>query len=109
MTEPPDPSAGWWADHLEELDREIARLATLCQVRILDLGVMERVLRNDAGVCGTHNPAAFTKLHHLLMMHFAMREKSVHAVGAVNTAAIEKDIIERLTKAHPELGQWPPA
>jgi len=34
---------GWWAKNLDEIDREIARLATICNVRILDPGVIERV------------------------------------------------------------------
>ena len=35
---------GWWAENLDLLDREIARMATLCEVRILDPQVMKRVL-----------------------------------------------------------------
>ena len=49
MTEPQDPFAVvWWAAKLDDLDQEIARLAQLCQVRILDPGVIERVVRKDA-------------------------------------------------------------
>jgi hypothetical protein len=109
MAEHADLPADWWADNLEDLDREIVRLATLCQVKILDLGAMERVLRNDAAVCGTSNPAAFAKLRQMLMMHLALREKSLEALGEAKTVAIEREIIERLSKSYPELGQWPPA
>ena len=110
MTEPQDPFAvAWWAEKLDDLDREIARLAYLCQVRILDPGVIERVLRNDAAVCGMANPVAFAKLHNLLMMHLAIREKSADALGQAQTAGIEADIVARLKKSFPELGNWPPA
>ena len=94
-----------WAENLEELDREIARLATLCQVKILDRGVAARLLRRDASVCGAENPRAFARLHDLLIFHLALREKSVGAVGALRTAAIEDYIVERLAKSFPDLGK----
>lgn len=96
----------WWADNLEELDREIARLATLCQVKILEPGVIARLLRKDASVCGTDNALAFARLHDLLMVHLALREKSAAAIGPAHTAAIEDHIIERLAKLFPDLGKW---
>jgi hypothetical protein len=110
MTKPQDPFAiAWWAEKLDDLDREIARLAQLCQVRILDPGVIERVLRKDTAVCGTANPVAFTKLRDLLMMHLAIRDKSADALGQAQTAGIEADIVERLRKSFPDLGNYPPA
>ena len=98
-----------WAKNLGELDREIARLALLCQVRILDPGIIERVLQKDTSVCGTPNPLAFARLHGMLMMHFAIREKAADALGQVQTVVIEDYIIERLKKSFPDSGEWPPA
>jgi hypothetical protein len=91
-----DLPSGWWADNLEELDTEIARLAVICGVRILEPGVVQRVLQKDASVCGSPNPPAFAKLHGLLMVHFAIRAKSVDVLGASQTAAIETYVVERL-------------
>lgn len=110
MSEQQDPFlVGWWAENLDALDREIARLATLCEVQILDLEVMRRVLRRDASVCGAANPLAFRKLHDLLMLHMAIRQKSVGTVGEARTAAIEDYIIERIKKSFPNVtGKWPP-
>ena len=100
----------WWEKNLDELDHEIARMALLCQVKVLEPGVIERVLKNDASVCGTHDALAFEKLRNLLMMHFKIREKSVDAVGQALTAQIEAHIIERLRKPFGDLvGKWPPA
>jgi len=59
-------------------------------------------------VCGTANPVAFAKLHDILMMHLAIRQKSADALGQVQTAVIEADIVERLKKSFPDLGKWPP-
>jgi hypothetical protein len=100
----------WWAKNIDELDREIGRLASLCEVRILDPGVIERVLRKDASVCGTANPAAFAKLRDMLMLYFAIRRKTVEAVGELQTSQIEAHVIEQLRSRFADLlGKWPPA
>jgi hypothetical protein len=111
MTDQKDPVyRALWTEDLEEVDREIVRLATLCQVRVLEPGVIGRVLKNDASVCGTANPVAFRKLHDLLMLHLAIREKAVESFGQAQAAAIEDYVIERLRKSFPDLpGRWPPA
>lgn len=111
MTEQKDKSAiAWWAKNLEELDYEIARMALLCQVKLLDPGVIDRVLKKDASVCGVHNSVAFEKLRNLLMMHFAIREQAVEALGQVQTQQIEAYIVERLRKPFGDLiGKWPPS
>ena len=98
----------WWAKNLDELDREVARLALLCRVKILEPGVVERVLHKDASVCGTENPLAFAKLHDMLMMHFAIHKKSVEALGTAQTAQIEALVIERLKKPFAELLEGSP-
>ena len=67
MAEQHDPlQIAWWVKNIDELDREIGRLCVLCQVRILDPGVIERVLKKDASVCGTSNPSAFARARTLL-------------------------------------------
>jgi hypothetical protein len=85
-----------WAKHFGEIDREIAQLAALCKVPLLDPGVIERVLKKDTLVCGTQNPRAFDKLRSLLMMHYSVRDKAVVALGEQETMAIMNEIIERL-------------
>jgi hypothetical protein len=104
MTEHHDPDLMlWWEKNLDELDREVARLALLCRVKILEPGVVERVLHKDASVCGTENPVAFAKLHDMLMLHFAIWQKSAEAIGAAKTAQLEAHIIERLKKPFADL------
>jgi hypothetical protein len=111
MTEQQDQlQIAWWAKNIDELDREIGRLCAICQVRILDPGVIERVLKKDASVCGTSNPVAFAKLHDMLMFYFVNRKKSVNAVGELQTEQIEAHIVEELRKRFADLlGKWPPA
>lgn len=104
-----DLPIAWWAKNIEELDREIGRLCVLCQVRILDPGIIERVLEKDASVCGTPSPIAFAKLHDLLLLYFANRQKTVKAVGQTVTAQIEAHTIEELrSRFAGVLGPWPP-
>ena len=99
-----------WAMNLEQLDRQIARLAMLCQVRLLDPGVIERVLHDDRSVCGSDNRMAFTRMRDLLLMHFALLEREAEAVGQQEAAAIQEFVVERLKKSFPGLAApWPRA
>ena len=111
MVQPKGPAHSLlWAENLEEVDREIARLATICQVRILEPGVIRRALQNDTSVCGTQNPVGFKKLHDLLKLHLAIREKTVRNLGEQLTERLEEEIIARLAKTYPDLAApWPPA
>jgi hypothetical protein len=95
---------------LDDIDTEIARLALLCDVRILDPGVVERVVRKDASVCGTNNPIAFGKLHDMLALHFGVRDSAGVAHGQAQASRVEQHVIERLRARFPALaGDSPPA
>ena len=85
-----------WTKHFEEIDNEIAALAKVCQIPLLDPGVIERVLKNDATVCGAPNPPVFGKLRSLLMMHYAIRDKAVDALGATEAQALINTVVARL-------------
>jgi hypothetical protein len=85
-----------WTKHFDEIDREIAQLASLCKIPLLDPGMIERVLKNDALVCGSQNPRAFDKLRSLLMMHYSVRDRAVVALGEKETMLIMNEIVERL-------------
>lgn len=86
----------WWAKKFEDIDREIARLATICNVRILDAGAIERVLRNDAAVCGTQNQRAFDKLRAVLMMHYSVRQGALAELGPDKTRLLIEKIVTSL-------------
>ncbi len=88
----------YWATKFEDIAREIARLASICNVRILDTGVIERVLRNDASVCGMQNKAAFDKLRGLLMMHYSVRDDALEALGDEKTRLLVESIVMSLRK-----------
>jgi len=96
MSDDPSYRTQRWAKHFEEIDREIATLCLMLDVNLLDPGVIERVLRNDATVCGKSKPQAFEKMRALLMMHYLVRENAVVALGEKETLQIIGDIVERL-------------
>lgn len=88
----------FWAHNLDNVDREVARLASICKVRLLDAGVIDRVLKNDATVCGSQNAVAFDKLRNALMMHYHVRGKAVQAVGETATQEMIDEIVANLRK-----------
>lgn len=101
---------GWWERKFEELDREVGRLALICRVRLLDPGVIDRVLQGDDSVCASDNRLAFGKLRDLLRMHFVIRQKTADELGQGQTFDIESHVVERLRRSFPDLGSnWPPA
>ena len=92
----------WFRENnLDELDREVERLATICRIRILDRGIVERVRHSDELVCGADNPQVLAKLRNLLMTHFLNRQKISERLGQRHTADLESHVIERLRRASP--------
>jgi len=109
-----EPSYGTkrWTKHFEDLDLEIARLAVMMEIPILDPGVIDRILANDASVCGKEKPKAFTELRGMLQLHATDQVKAMGALGAVETQAIVRAIADRLrARLGDRLGdrQEPPA
>jgi hypothetical protein len=88
--------ARFWGRQLEGVMKEIAREAAICQVKLLDTGVIEAVLHNNPSVCGKNNPLAFKKLRDLLMMGFVVQEKAVDKLGPLETEELVKTIREHL-------------
>ena len=85
-----------WAKHFDEIDLEIARASLILQVRILDPGVIERVLSKDASVCGAYQEKEFDKLRNLLMMHYSDRAKAVVVLGPEEAMQLMRETVARL-------------
>jgi hypothetical protein len=86
----------FWGHQLDAVMGEIVREASICQVKLLDPGVVEAVLHDNPSVCGHDNPVAFKKLRELLMMGFVVREKAFERLGPMEADAIVKSIREKL-------------
>ena len=104
-----DFGAAYYSNTLSEVDREVARLASICNVRLLDPGVIERVLGNDATVCGTSNAMAFEILRYVLMMHYAVRTRAADSIGQSGANALVTQIVEELRKKFGDRLGGPPA
>jgi hypothetical protein len=101
-------SVGFWGGQLDQTADEIARLATICNVRILEAGVIERVIKGDASVCGTSNEKAFQKLRAVVGIHLAVRDKAAENVGDQATVQTMNAILEHLRKKYGDrFGQRP--
>ena len=94
----PTAQEAWIASQFENIDRELARLAGICRADLLDRAKIERVIRNDASVCGTQNPLAFGKLRELLLMHYATRTRAAAQIGEVETQAIINSVVAKLAE-----------
>jgi hypothetical protein len=99
----------YYSHTLSEVDREVARLASICNVRLLDPGIIERVLGNDASVCGTTNAIAFDKLRNVLMMHYAVRTRAAESIGQSGANALVMQVVEELRKKFGDGLGGPPA
>lgn len=94
------PNVGWWAGQLDEIDEEVARLCVICEIKILEPGVMARVIKGDDSVCGKPNKIAFKKLHDAVHIHYAVREKSSEHVGEKETQQALEAIVARLREKY---------
>lgn len=87
-----------WTHQIDDVMLEIVREAAICDVRLLDPGVIEAVLNNNDSVCGHQNPKAFKKLRDMLMLGFIMRDKAYEKLGAIETEELISSIREKLRK-----------
>jgi len=85
-----------WSKYFEEIDLQIAQLAVMCDIKVLDPGVAERILHNDTTVCGKDKPETFQKLRALLMMHYSSQEKAMVSLGADEALKLVRETVERL-------------
>ena len=86
----------WSVSNLGEVDREIVRLSELCDIRIFDAEVIERLLRDDASVCAKSNRYAFKKLRGMLMLYYHARMRAAHRLGKARATLLAQALIERL-------------
>lgn len=84
-----------WQRHLDAIGDELLRLAIACDVRLRDPGVVERIIRDDASVCGNNNPIGFRKLRALVMATFDSLNKAIDRIGPEEVKMITDAIVER--------------
>jgi len=87
-----------WTRHLEGIAQELLRLAIACDVRLREPGVIERIIKNDASVCGRKNEIGFRKLRNLLMATYDSLGKAIGRIGPEETRKITKAIAEHMSQ-----------
>lgn len=101
-----------WAARLEEIELEIVRQAMICKVSLLQPGVIEKVLENDASVCGSDHPVAFETLRGLLVMQYSEDAHLRRSLGpdcaALISARARDHLQKRLGGLLPEALGLPP-
>ena len=100
----PTAQEAFIARQFEDIDRELARLAVICRVDLLDRANIERVIRNDASTCGAQKPLALEKLRELLMMHYATRTRAAAQIGEVETQAIINSVVAKIAERFGSIG-----
>lgn len=88
----------WHKAQLDPVDDEIARLSFLCDIRLLDDGIIDRVLAGDESVCGKPNPPMFKKLRDLIKMHYLLTEDSLKSIGPEETGKLLAENRKRLQR-----------
>jgi hypothetical protein len=86
----------FWGGQIDAVMKEIAREAAICDVKLLDPGMIEAVLHNNEAATGSTNPMAFKKLRELLMLGFVVREKAFEKLGPLEADAVIQNIRESL-------------
>lgn len=81
-------SAEEWEKRVEDVDLEIAQLAIMCHIRLLDPGVIERVLDNDLRVCTSGHEGGFEKLRGMLYLHYEVQTQLAEELGPTDAAQI---------------------
>src|SRR5215471_11343934 len=78
----------YWGRQIDAVVEEISRMAVACDIDILDPNVALKALRGDESVCKRKNPAAFKRIHELLMLLFTTSGKSLDRMGDADFAAL---------------------
>ena len=86
----------FWGRPIEDLMTEIAREAAICDVKLLNPGMIEAVLHNNEAATGSTNPEAFKKLRELLMMGLIVQEKAIEKIGPEDVEEITAIVREHL-------------
>jgi hypothetical protein len=87
-----------WKRHFEGIADELLHLAITCDVQLREPGVIERILKNDASVCGRTNERSFRNLHNLLVAYYKSIGQAVDRIGPKETKKIIDAFSERNKK-----------
>ena len=91
----------YWGRQIDSLAHELSKLAIACDIELGSPGLAERILKNDATVCGKANPKAFRQLRQHLMALFNVEKGAIERLGPDDT----KEILDQVRAAIVEIRQ----
>jgi len=94
-----------WERHFQAIADELLPLAIACGVKLREPGVIERVLKNDASVCGRKNEQGFHKMRSLLVAYYNSLGKAIDRIGPEETKKIIDIITEEKKKLRDAAGR----
>ena len=86
----------YWGRQIDAIVGELSRLAVACDIDILDPNVALKALRGDESVCKRKNPAAFKRVHELLMLLFTVSGKSMDRMGDTEFASLAGPVLDKI-------------
>lgn len=86
----------YWGRQIDAIVGELSRLAVACDVDITDPDVALKCLRGDESVCKRKNPAAFKRIHELMILLFTVSGKSLDRMGDSEFAALAAPILDKV-------------
>jgi len=92
----------YWSRQFGNLAAEMSRLCVVCDIKMLEPGVAERVLKGDQSVCGRKNPEVFEKIRRHLMAYFQVGEKAINRLGADEVQSILDEVRASLVRLRGE-------
>ena len=78
----------YWGRQIDAIAHEVSRLAIVCDIELGRPGLAERILKNDASVCGRDNPKIFRQIRQHLMALFTLEERAIERLGPEDTKVI---------------------
>ena len=91
----------YWGRQIDNVARELSRLAIVCDIELGKPGLAERILKNDATVCGRKSPKAFRQMRQHLMALFTLEERAIDRLGPEDT----REIFDQVRTAIVEIRQ----
>ena len=78
----------YWGRQIDNIARELSRLAIICDIELGRPGLAERILKNDDSVCGRNNPKVFRQIRQHLMALFTLEGRAIERLGPEDTREI---------------------
>jgi len=97
-----NPKHSYWSGQFDNLVAEMSRLCIACDIKMLEPGVFERVLKGDQSVCGRKNPEVFEKLRKHLMAYCQVEGKAIKRLGANDVQTMLDEVRASLVRLRGE-------